>query len=100
MRRVRVRLSLRITITFAVGALLVSSAVSLSAYLFTKRFLVNEQERTTLRQTYQNASVVRDLLLGESAEVPDVLDQVATSSATRAVIHRAGRWYSSWKSVV
>ncbi len=83
------------TLTFGVGALAVSGTVALSTYLFTHRFLLHEQEHTSLRQTYVNAAIVRDRLRGRAVDVPAILDSLTTGSAANSVIYRAGRWYSS-----
>ena len=93
--RPRLGLTLRITLAFTLGALLVSSAVALSAYLFTLRFQVQQQERITLRQTYLNAAQARARLIQPDPDVPGVLDTLTTGSAATTVIYRGGRWYAS-----
>jgi signal transduction histidine kinase len=94
-RRLRLGLTLRLTLTFAVGALLLSTAVALGSYVFTATFLVHEQERTALHQTYLNAAIVRGRLLGPQADVPGILDALTTGSSTNTIIYNDGRWYSS-----
>lgn len=91
----RLGLSVRITATFAVGALIISAAVSISAYVFTLRFQVNQQQGIAVRQTYLNAAIVRSRLLGPHADVPGLLDALTTGSSTNALIYDHGRWYSS-----
>jgi signal transduction histidine kinase len=91
----RLRLSLRITLAFAVGALSLSAAVAVGSYLFTARFLVGEQERTTLHQTYLNAAIARARLSGPAVDVPAILDALTVSSSTNKIIYNDGRWYSS-----
>jgi signal transduction histidine kinase len=91
----RLRLSLRITLTFAAGALILSAAVAVTADVFTARFQVHEQERVALRQTYLNAAIVRSRLLGPATDLPSILDSLTTGSSTSTVIYRTGRWYSS-----
>ena len=88
-------LTVRITLTFALGALIVSAAVALGSYLFTARFLIREQEGTALRQSYLNASLVRSRLLGPERDVPDILDALTVGSTTNTIIYTDGRWYSS-----
>ena len=51
LRPSRLPLSLRITLTFAIGALVLSEVVAVGSYLFTARFLINEQKRTSLHQS-------------------------------------------------
>jgi signal transduction histidine kinase len=91
----RTGLSLRITATFAIGALAVSVAVALSAYLLSLRFQVNSEQDDALRQTYLNAAVVRARLLAPPFDVPAVLDTLTTGSDTNSVIYHDGRWFAS-----
>ena len=91
----RLRLSLRITLTFAVGALVLSAAVAIGSYLFTARFLVNEQQRTSLHQTYLNAAIVRGRLSSPGADLPAVLDALAVGQTSSKIIYNEGSWYSS-----
>jgi two-component system, OmpR family, sensor histidine kinase MtrB len=93
--RPRLGLTLRLTATFAIGALLLSAAVALGSYLLTARFLIRQQERTALHQTYLNAAIARARLVSEEADVPGLLDALATGSSTATVIYTDGRWYSS-----
>jgi two-component system sensor histidine kinase MtrB len=95
LRPSRLRLSLRITLTFAVGALILSAAVAVGSYLFTARFLINEQQRTALHQTYLNAAIVRSRLSGPAADIPGILDALTVGSSTNTIIYNDGRWYSS-----
>jgi two-component system sensor histidine kinase MtrB len=91
----RVGLTVRLTVAFAVGALLLSAAVAIGSYLFTARFLVREQERNALHQSYLNAAIVRGRLLGPRADVPGILDALTTGQSTNTIIYIDGRWYSS-----
>lgn len=97
MRRppLRPTLALRITVSFALGALLVSSAVAVGAYVITARLTEQEQQRTAMRQAYVNASLARARLRDPQADLPTILGQLTSGSSTRAVIYSAGRWYSS-----
>lgn len=93
--RVRRTLALRITATFALGALLVSAVLAVSAYAFTARLDEHGQERTAVHQTYLNASIVRARLRDPNVNVPEILDQLTTGSTTQTVILYGGRWFSS-----
>lgn len=95
LRRPRATLSLRITVTFALGAFLVSATVAVSAYVFTARLDQHQQERTAMHQTYLNAAIVRGRLRDPNVEIPAVLDQLTTGSTTQTVIYSDGRWFSS-----
>jgi hypothetical protein len=43
---------------FAVGALVLSATVSVLSFEFTRQSLLNERERTAIRTTYFDATVV------------------------------------------
>ncbi|HET7530363.1 MAG TPA: HAMP domain-containing sensor histidine kinase [Mycobacteriales bacterium] len=94
-RPVRLGLTVRLTLTFAVGALVLSTAVALGSYLFASRFLINEQQRTALHQTYLNAAIVRGRLLAPTADLPGILDALTVGSSTNTIIYNDGRWFSS-----
>lgn len=89
------RLSVRITVTFAAGALLVAVTLAVGAYFFTSHLLVQQQERSALRQTFFNAAVVRDGLQAQKPNVPALLDTLPAGAETSAVIEQDNRWYSS-----
>jgi signal transduction histidine kinase len=93
--RRRVGLTFRITLAFALGALAISAAVAISAYVFAVRFQVNEQQHVALRQTYLNAAIARARLLDPDTDVVGVLDALTTGSTSHIVIYHQGRWYSS-----
>ncbi|HWB67854.1 MAG TPA: HAMP domain-containing sensor histidine kinase [Mycobacteriales bacterium] len=82
------------TLTFAIGALLVAVAVALSAYFFTYHFLVHQSSRSAQRQTFLNAAIVRDRLAVPGSNVKAVIDALATGSASQSIVYRAG-WSSS-----
>ena len=94
-RRRRLRLSVRITATFAAGALLVAVMLAAGAYFLTSHILVQQQERSVLRQSLFNAAVVRDGLHAPAPDVPAILDSLPSGAETNAVIEKSGRWYSS-----
>lgn len=94
-RQRRLRLSVRITLTFAGGALLVAALLAAGAYLLTSRVLVDQQKRSVLRQASFNATVVNGSLQATAPDVPAVLDALPAGPDTSAVIEQAGHWYSS-----
>jgi signal transduction histidine kinase len=91
-------LSVRITIAFALGGLLISTSVVVIAYVFAYRFLVHQQEHDAQRQSYLGAAVVRDQIRAGTKDVPAVLDALtpgSTSTPAQVVVDDRGRWYSS-----
>ncbi|HVX71142.1 MAG TPA: HAMP domain-containing sensor histidine kinase [Mycobacteriales bacterium] len=94
-RPLRLRLSVRLAVTFGVGALLVSALLASSAYLLSRRYLAQEQEHATLRQAYFNAAVVRTGMQAQTPDVPGLLDLLPSGIGTNALIEQSGRWYST-----
>ncbi len=91
------RLGLRTTITaaFAVGGLLLSATMALGTFLAARHYLVDQRERTALRQAYTDASFVRDGLLTSGAKVSDVLGAVSPPADAVIVVRRGDQWFSS-----
>ena len=97
MRRAHVRPGLRSSVTaaFALGALLVSVALSLGTYVSARHLLLDQRERTALRQAYADAALVRDGLSTSGTAVGEALGAVTPPAGASMYVHRGGRWYSS-----
>jgi two-component system, OmpR family, sensor histidine kinase MtrB len=95
LRASRPTLALRLSATFALGALLVSAAVALSAYVFTQSLDQHSQERSASHQTYVNAAAVRARLRDPHANLPAILGELTAGSTSQTVIYVNGRWFSS-----
>ncbi len=91
------RLGLRTTITlaFAVGGLVLSVTMAVGTYLAARHYLVDQRERTALRQAFTDASFVRDGLLTAGAEVSDVLGAVSPPAESAILVRRGDGWFSS-----
>lgn len=91
------RLGLRssVTASFALGALLLSVALSLGTYLSARQLLVEQRERTALRQAYADAALVRDGLATAGISVGEALGAVAPPAGASMYVHRDDEWYSS-----
>ena len=84
-----------VTLAFALGALTVSSTLALGTYFSVRHLLVQQRERTAMRQAYADAALVRDSLLTSGTQVSDVLGSISPPSGAVIYLHRSGRWYSS-----
>lgn len=93
MRRPGLRSS--VTVGFALGALVLSVALALGTYLWTRHLLVEQRERTAMRQAFVDAALVRDALQTSGAQVSDVLGSISPPADTILYVKRHGRWYSS-----
>ena len=97
MRRPQARLGLRSSVTaaFALGALLVSVALSLGTYVSARHLLLEQRERTALRQAYADAALVRDGLSTAGTSESEALGAVTPPAGASMYVHRRGEWYSS-----
>lgn len=82
-------------LSFAVGAMLLSTVMALGTYLAARNYLVDERERAAVRQAFADASYVRDGLLTSGIEVSDVLGRVSPAADSTVIVRRADRWFSS-----
>ena len=97
MRRRRSPLGLRSTVTlsFAAGALALSTVLALGTYLVARHYLIDQRERTAVSQAFADASYVRDGLLTSGARESDVLGSISASAGSEIVLHRSGQRFSS-----
>ena len=84
-----------VTVAFALGAFALSATLALGTYFSARHYLVEQRERTAMRQAYTDAAFVRDNLLTSGAQVSDVLGSISPPAGTVIFVHRDGRWYSS-----
>ena len=84
-----------VTLAFALGALAVSSTLAFGTYFTVRHVLVEQRERTALRQAYADAALVRDRLLTSGTQVSDVLGSLSPPAGAVVYVHRSGRWYST-----
>jgi signal transduction histidine kinase len=82
-----------VTAIFAIGALVVSTAIAALSYQFIRSSLLAERERTATRTTFYDATVVH-ARLGPTADAVDVLGVVDAGSSRRPLLHTGGRWYA------
>ncbi len=97
MTRRRTKLGLRssVVMTFAVGAMVLSAVLALGTYVSARHYLVEQRERTALRQAYADAALVRDNLQTSGAQVSEALGSLAQPPRTTVLVERGERWYSS-----
>ena len=84
-----------VTAAFAVGALLLSVLLSLGTYVSARHLLVEQRERTALRQAYADAALVRDGLRTSGTGVSEALGAVAPPAGATMLVRRHGTWFSS-----
>lgn len=84
-----------VTAAFALGALLLSVALSVGTYVSARHLLLEQRERTALRQAYADAALVRSGLGTSGTPVSEVLGGVAPPAGASMYVRRDGSWYSS-----
>ena len=84
-----------VTAAFAVGALLLSVALSVGTYVSARHLLLEQRERTALRQAFADAALVRDRLRTSGTEVSEALGAVTPPAGASMYVQRNDTWYSS-----
>lgn len=97
MTRARAARGLRssVTFAFALGALALSASLALGTYFSARHFLVEQRERTAIRQAFTDGALVRDSLLTSGAQVSEVLGSLSPPAGAVIYVRRDGEWYSS-----
>lgn len=85
----------RLTVSFGVGAALLSVALAGSVYAITRQVLLRQDEHTALTEAYFNAASVRDGLRSRDVDVPALLNSVLTAANGQSVVEVDRRWYAS-----
>lgn len=85
----------RIALSFALGALLLSTALATFTFLAARGYLLRERERAAIRQTYFDAAIVRNRLNAPGTEVTAALAAADLPRNVAFVVHREGTWYST-----
>jgi signal transduction histidine kinase len=84
-----------VTASFALGALIVCTLLSVGTYLTARHYLMDQRQATALRQSYADANFVLDGLQAKDARIPEVLSSVNAPVDSELVVHKDDRWYSS-----
>jgi two-component system sensor histidine kinase MtrB len=85
----------RIALTFALGALLLSTSLATFTFLVARGYLIGQRERSAIRQTYLDGTLVRNRLSASGAEVTTALAAADPPHDVAFVVRRDGKWYST-----
>lgn len=91
----RLGLRARITAAFAVSALGLSVTLSLVTYALTRSSVLHSEEATARRQTFVNASLLREGLRSPPTDVPQLLSSLGTGNSSASVLYYSSQWYAS-----
>jgi signal transduction histidine kinase len=84
----RLGLRARITLAFAVGALLLSALLSATTWALTRENLLNQREDAASTIVYQNARIVRSTVTDDAESNQQVLSSLSTPFGSRPVLYR------------
>ena len=85
----------RIALSFAVGALLLSICLATFTFLAARSYLLDQRERTAIRQTYLDGRSLRSRLATPGGTITDVLAAADPPPNGAFVLRRNGQWYST-----
>lgn len=91
----RVSLRTRVTLAFAIGALLLSAGLATITYGLARSYLVRQRETSGLRQTYANARLVRTALASGDADIAELLASVQSPDRSSPLLRYKGGWYKA-----
>lgn len=91
----RLGLRARVTFAFTAGALGLSASLALIAFGTAHHYLLSDRESAATSQAYLDARLVKGDLAAGSADVATVLSTLDSSSTSRVLVYRKGRWFST-----
>jgi len=90
-----VGLRLRVTVTFAVGTLVLSALLAVLTYQLARTYLLRQREASALGQSYANARLVRDTVLTPGTDVGRFLASLKSPTGSDPVLYRRGEWFAA-----
>jgi signal transduction histidine kinase len=90
----RLGLRARITLAFAVGALLLSALLSATTWALTRENLLHQREDAASTIVYQNARIVRSRVTADAESNQQVLNSLSTPFGSRPILYYSERYAS------
>ncbi|MEW6153202.1 MAG: HAMP domain-containing sensor histidine kinase [Actinomycetota bacterium] len=94
-RRGRPGLRTRVTVAFALGALLLSAGLAVLTYQLARSYLLRQRETSVMRQTYANARLVNSVLRSPDPDIPRLLVSLQRPSGSFPVVSHRQEWFGS-----
>jgi len=88
-----------VTVTFGLGALVLSATMAGLTYFTARQFILNERQDAILRQAYVNASLARSSLREGNPDILQLLSSLDTVAGSTSVLELRGLWYATSLSV-
>lgn len=85
----------RVTLAFALGALVLSLALSALSYGLVRNYLVGQRETSAIREAYLNARLARDGLRASEPVLPRILSSLQTPANSPSLVYYDQKWFSS-----
>jgi signal transduction histidine kinase len=84
-----------LTLTFAIGGLLLSGVLTTVTYQLAQHYLLGQRESSAARQAYVNARLVRSGLETAKPDVSGLLASLQTPTTSSSVIEYHDAWFAS-----
>ena len=91
----RFGLRARVTVAFALGAMLLSAGLAGITYELARTYLLRQRETSVLRQTYANARLVKDSLRSADPDIPRLLASVELPAGSDPLLLYRGAWFGA-----
>lgn len=91
----RISLRTRVTVAFAIGALLLSAGLASLTYGLARSYLIRQRETSGLRQTYANARLVRTALAAADPDIPGLLASVQLPARSTPILRQRDTWFGA-----
>ncbi|WP_460433921.1 sensor histidine kinase [Angustibacter speluncae] len=85
----------RVTLSFALGGLLLAGVMSVGTFATAREYLVTQRERVAQQQAFVDAAYVRDGMRSPDLQVSEVLGLASPPADTQLFVRRDGQWYAS-----
>jgi len=94
-RRRRLGLRARLTLTYALGAALLSALLAITTYGLTRQNLLQQREDSAVSRAFANAVTVQKNLTGNStSSMDDLLSSLPTPDGAEPIIESNGSWFA------
>jgi signal transduction histidine kinase len=80
---------------FAVGALVLASGLSMLTYSLSRTYLLNQRQRSAVRQAQANGRLVQSLLRSSNPDIPRLLGSLETPASSRSIVFHDGDWFAT-----
>ena len=90
------RLRTRVTLSFALGALLVSSLLAVATFGITRETTLRQRQNSSQDQFFKNLSLVREQLNNPRANIDQILDSLPGLAGSRPLLFHDGEWITTF----